>query len=191
MSRHVTNQLIRVVRDHYDDQWSVYEERHTEHGWPLLLGRPHTGESLNRVGGNRVILMTDLVEYLIGIRYERGAVNLPVGGTALWRIRRLLGINIYDDMREWWEEHADELSSMTEAVFAEKYGFSPAKVSMANKVLFGKRINDAGWWLKEPARSLIKGDSPRAQVAEELEISIGAVGRLRWRLRCMNPETGE
>lgn len=175
---------LRIARDHYDDQWSVYEERPTEHGWPLIMGRPYPPRYAS--GGDATILTSELVEYLMSMRHERGAISLPIGLTAIKRIRKALGLNSYDDMRQWWEEHADELASMTEVEFADKHGYSPARVSQANKALFGKRLREPGWWLVEPARSAIKGDGPRAQVAMDLGISIGAVGRLRWRIRTMD-----
>lgn len=176
---------IRIVDDHWGDPWAAFESRDTGHGWPLLLGRPpHSGYA---AGGDRTILTTELVEYLTGQRHDRGTVCLPIGKTAITRIRKLLGLNIYDDMRQWWEEHAEEMAAMTETAFAEKHGYSIARVSLANKAIFGRRIRDVEWWMKEPAASLLRGDGPRALVAEELEISIGAVGRLRWVLRQSDP----
>lgn len=168
-----------TTTDHYGDEWSVYIERPTEHGWPLLLGRPASASR----SGDQVILTTDLVEYLMGLQYERGTIRLPIGGTALKRLRRALGLNIYDDMRQWWEDHADELAGMTETTFAAKHGYCLSRVSQANKALFGRRLRDAGWWREEPVTSMLMGETPAAIVADELEISVGATRRLRCVLR--------
>jgi hypothetical protein len=178
------NIAIKKIHDHWDDRWSVFEIRPTDHGFQVFMGRPlQEGRPLNRVGGNRVILTTPLVEYLESIRNERGTWDLPISRTTLKRLRRLLGFNLYDDLREWWEQHADELAETTETEFAARHGYSVATVSMANTALFGRRTREPGWWRQEPAATLLRGFEPRAYVAEQLGLSVGAVGRLRWRLR--------
>jgi len=178
------NIAVQTIRDHWDDRWAVFEIRPTDHEFQLFLGRPRQdGRPLNRVGGNRVILTTPLVDYLISIRHNRWSSRLPIGGTTTKRLRKILGLNIYDDMREWWESHADELAETTETEFAARHRYSVGRVSLANKALFGPRNRPPGWWRDEPVASLLRGFAPRADVADRLGISVGAVGRLRWRLR--------
>lgn len=170
-----------TITDHWGDPWSVFSARDTIHGWMLYMGRPTCGVPMNRCGGNRAIPTTPLVDYVT--RTPLCEVQLPLGRTTIKRLRKLLGLDARLEARQWWEDHADELASMTEAAFAAKYGYSPARVSQVNKVLFGKRLREPGWWREEPARSLLSSDASRLMIAEALGISIGTVGRLRWVLR--------
>lgn len=179
---------IREIEDAYGDSWAVYEERGTEHGWEILLGRPLGEGPLNRVGGNRVILTAELVAYLESIRVHRGSAALPIGKSTYGRLRKVLGHNIYLDLQGWWESHADDLATLTGAEFAAKHGKPESSVSLAHKAMFGKRQRENGWWLSEPARSLLAGDAPRSIVAENLGISVGSVGRLRWMVRSRSGE---
>lgn len=168
-----------TVRDHWDDPWIVDEMRPTDHGWPLYLGRPLP---LTR-GGRRAILTTDFVRYLESVRYRRGECRIPLGKLATGRVRKLLGFNMYDDLADWWDQHAEEIASTPLIEFARKYNFTPSRVSQISVAMFGSSRRPSGWWREDPARSLLIGDHPRQVVAEQLEISIGAVGRLRWVLR--------
>jgi len=168
------------VVDAWGDEWTVSESRDTVHGWVLHLGRP---ASERRRQGTTTILTRDLVDYLESVRYRRGAIDLPLGGTAIRRIRKLLGHNIYDDRASWWEEHADELASVPYTEFARRHSITPTRVGQVGRSMFGARVREPGWWRLEPARSLLISDLPRQRIAEELGISVGAVGRLRWVLR--------
>jgi hypothetical protein len=170
-----------TIRDHWGDRWTVWETRETDHGWPLHLGRPeYAGQ---RRGGKCVILTTELVEYLIAVRHNLGSCRLPVGGTVVKRLRKILGLNSYEDKRQWWEDHADELAELSGENFARKHGYSEARASQMHTAIFGRRLREPGWWREEPAASLLRGDSPRQEVAEALDVSVGTVGRLRWVLR--------
>ena len=67
--------------------------------------------------------------------------------------------------------------------FAARHRYSLSRVCQVNAAIFGRRLREPGWWRQDPARSLLFGDFPRQEVAEQLGISVGAVGRLRWVLR--------
>jgi hypothetical protein len=174
----------RAVRDIWDDRWTVYQIRPTSHGWPVLLGKPAIRErGPDRRGGNRVIVTQPLADYLQECRYARGSIRLPIGGTTIKRLRRVLGHNIYDDMLDWWVDHSDDLLALTKGEFGRRYGFSPARASQMQVAFFGRRLRPNNWWRKPPASDLLRGDLPRAYVADRLGISAGSVGRLRWILR--------
>lgn len=172
-----------TVNDHWGDRWAVYDSRPTPHGFPILLGRPLGQGPLNRTGGNRVILTAPLVAYLESRRCRRGGIELPIGGTALKRLRGVLGHNIYEDVAGWWEAHADELADLTHAEFAARHGFTVTRVAQVHRAMFGRRNRSAGWWRQGEARDLLLSDRPRAEVAFRLGVSVGSVGRLRYQLR--------
>jgi hypothetical protein len=125
-----------------------------------------------------VILSRELRDYLIATRAKDA--RLPISRTTVKKLRRVLGLHWRHERRQWWESKADELAAMNGRLFAQTYGMSEAAVSIAHKRLFGRRLRSPHWWLKEPARSLLRSKLPRAYVAEELGISVSTVGRLRW-----------
>lgn len=181
MARHA--RIIRVARDHFGDRWDIREERPTEHGWPLLFGWP-SGFPRGRggCGGPRLILSSPLVEYLESRRLKRG-VELPIGSQSVKKLWRMIGRDYYGEVAKWWEDRADDLAELTLDEFSAKHHTKNGAVEMWRLRMFGKRLRDAAWWRNEPAHRLLVGAYPRAFVAEKLDISIGAVGRLRWRLR--------
>lgn len=180
--------MADIIVDHWGGRWSAFETRQTRHGWPIYLGRPaDTGTPMNRVGGNRVILTSDLVAYMESVRYDRSRCDLPISDTVVTRIRKFLG---FIRSREWWEQHADELATMTATEFAGRYGYSVVRVYRVRMAMLGRRRRERGWWRLEPARSLLAGDAPRQRIAEELGISVGTVGRLRWVLRTKGGDQG-
>lgn len=172
---------ICEVVDFLGDRWSAYETRPTNHGWAIFLGKPAVRNiGQDRRGGNRVILTPELVQYMESIRYKRGAnPQLPICSGAIKRVRKILGFNMDEDRRSWWEEHADELASMTEVEFAAKHELSPSRVSQVNKAMFGKRIREPNWWRQESVQSLLLSNLPAVVIAEQLGITTGSVRRLR------------
>lgn len=180
MARHAT--IIGHVRDAWGDPWDVRESRPTKHGFALQIGWP-AGCRGKGYGGPRAIPTPELVAYLERHRRDAGVWDLPIGRTAVKRLRRLLGHNRYIDAAEWWEDRAADLATLTLEQFAAKHGRKVGAVERARLALYGKTNRDHGWYRQEPARSLLIGNTPRAEVADRLGISIGAVGRLRWVLR--------
>lgn len=86
--------------------WHVTESRPTEHGWSILSGYPEINGGLAKgiKGPARVILTRELCSYLEEFRMKRGKVRLPLGSTAICKLRCKLGMNYWNDCKEWWKE---------------------------------------------------------------------------------------
>lgn len=174
----------RSCTDAWGDEWSVDEERLTTHGWPVRLGRPLAPDGRRVRHGLTTIITPELADYVrIHRREPIDSLQLPVSRGVIKRIRRLLGINGTYESQVWWEERSEDLASLMAAEFVRRHGGSEAAVSLAHKRIFGPKLRPAGWWREGEAAVLLASDLPRAFVAHKLDISIGAVGRLRWQLR--------
>ena len=169
----------------------MVEARPTVHGFDVLLGRPagHTansGGSARIRGGPRVIVTPELHRYLETRRYPVRGVHLPVGRNAVKRLRHLLGLNWLADHAAWWEARSDDLADLTLEAFADRHGVSPTVAVTARLAIFGPRRRPAGWWRAPDVAARLLADpvtATRAEVAADLGISVGAVGRLRWVLK--------
>ena len=100
---------IKIICQYVDvlgQTWNVTESRPTEHGWNLLAGYPVVnGAPVKGVKGPpRTILTQELCAYLEEFRMKRGKVRLPLGSTAICKLRRKLGMNYWNDCKEWWKE---------------------------------------------------------------------------------------
>lgn len=75
--------FIARVEDCFGQWWNVVESRPTDHGWPVLLGYPDlkrkpgclTGGSSK--GGVKIIITTELRDYLERYRLRRAEIRLP------------------------------------------------------------------------------------------------------------------
>ena len=115
MARKAT--IIGEALDIHGNAWDVRESRETGHGWPLLIGWPQSVQRGRGGQGPTVIATDPLIDYLGANRLKD--LDLPIGRTAIIRLRRLAGINwIWDD---WWEARREDLSSMTLENFCSKH----------------------------------------------------------------------
>jgi hypothetical protein len=188
MARQAT--LIGTATDFWGDGWDVRESRETAHGFELLFGWPD-GCRGKGFGGPRLIATKELNGYFIEHALDRdGSIyDLPAGRTAIKRIRQLLGHNLYTQSAAWWEDRIDDLSDLSGGEFARKHSVDESTVSEWRKALLGvKRLREPMWWKHEGAASILGSDLPRSFVAQVLDISVGSVGRLRWRIRSVHPD---
>ena len=177
--------IIGQARDLWGDRWDVRESRATEHGFSLLLGWPE-GKRGYGYGGPRLICTQELHDYFVEHALDNhGEIYaLPVGRTTIHRVRALMGFNFYRTSAEWWEDRIADLSDLSGAEFSRRHGASQETVCMWRQRLLGsKRQKEPFWWRLDPARAMLASDLPRAFIAERLDISVGAVGRLRWVVR--------
>lgn len=161
------------------------EYRPTQHGFDIALGWP-AGVPRGR-GGPKVILTENLSAYLAAHRDHPKNIRLPIGRTALQRLRRILGHHWQIDRAAWWEQRTDDLSDLTIEQFCAKHSVSAGAVVNARHALFGPTLRPAGWWRADDAAALILADRPRVEIAADLGISIGSLGRLRWALKSSKP----
>lgn len=182
MARHAT--IVDRIKDLWGDEWDVREYRPTGHGFPVALGWP-TGVPRGRggSGGPRAVLTEPVVIYLAGLRDSPQDIRLPIGRTTLKRLRRALGHHWRVDRAAWWEARVEDLSDLTLTAFAAKHGVSVASASHARSALYGRMIRAPGWWQAPDVVEIILSDMPRAVIAEQLDVSVGTIGRLRWLLR--------
>jgi len=182
MARRAT--IIDLITDAFGDEWDVREYRPTMHGFDLAFGWPADQlRGPGQAGGPRAILTEDLVLYLAAHRDRPKDIQLPVGRTAIKRLRRILGHHWQIDRAAWWEARVDDLSDLTIEDFCRRHGVSAGAAVNARHALFGPALRPPGWWKSPDIAAIIISDRPRAQVAEELGISVGSLGRLRWQLK--------
>lgn len=127
----------------------------------------------------RVIVTPALLRHLERHRQRPAALALPIGHTAITRLRRLLGHHRQMDAAAWWDERADDLADLTIEAFAAAHGRSVGAIVNARHALFGRRLRPAGWWRAPDVVEVLLADRPRADIADALGISVGSVGRLR------------
>ncbi|WP_428031471.1 hypothetical protein [Ancylobacter sp.] len=177
-------QIVGATIDLWGDKWDVRERRATAHGFSVAIGWPHgLPRGKAGTGGPRVIVTPDLAAHLQAVSDRPGAHGLPIGNTAVKRLRRLLGLDWRDDRAAWWAARADDLADLTVEEFGRRHGASAGAIINARHALFGPTSRPAGWWRAPDVQELILADRPRALIAENLGLSVGAIGRLRYVLR--------
>lgn len=169
-----------TVTDYWGDDWIVINIR-TAPGVPAVpLGRPagYFGR-----GGPTIFVTPALAEHLERYRHSPGKAGLPVGLTALKRLRRLLGHNRYIDSAAWWEARADDLATLTMEEFAARHGKSMGQIHNAKVALFGPTNRPNGWWRQPEITSLLRSGLPTSEIADQLGLSAGGARRLIWQAR--------
>jgi len=85
--------------DIWGDTWDVAERRPAPaYGLEVVLGWPAgMPRGAGRAGGKRVVITPELGALLTAHRTSPGDLVLPIGMTALKRLRRLMGHNRYLD----------------------------------------------------------------------------------------------
>jgi hypothetical protein len=176
--------IVGHVDDFDGSPWDVRERRRTRHGFDVLIGWPK-GQRGPGCGGPRLIPTRELIVYFDRHRLTRdgAAYDLPVCRSTVKRVRQLLGLNYYVQNEEWWIDRLHDLIDMPGRTFCAVHGVSESMASIMRNRLVGRRTRLPGWWREAEAARLLRSDLPRSYVAEKLDISIGAVGRLRWILR--------
>ncbi len=173
--------IIDQITDAFGDEWDVREYRPTQHGFDVTLGWP-SGMPRGRggTGGPKVVVTEDLRAHLESLRLQPAALRLPIGATAIKRLRRLLGHHHQIDRAAWWEDRVEDLADLTVAQFCDKHGVSAGSVVNARHALYGPKLRPAGWWRAPDIAAILTSARPRAEIADGLGVSLGAVGRLRW-----------
>lgn len=170
--------------DIWGSKWDVREDRKTAYGWPVRIGWP-AGEPRGKAGagGPRIIVTDELAAHLESVRAAPGGHGLPIGMTALKRLRRLLGHHRQIDRAEWWADRADDLADLTIEAFAARHQVRTGAVLNARHALFGPVLRPAGWWRAPDVASIILAEMPVAIAADRLGISASSVRRLRGQLK--------
>lgn len=166
-----------LTHDIWGDPWAVREGRQTALGWDVLLGRPYPTRGR---GGPSAIVTRHLADYLETVRHDpqRAELALPLGRTAIKRLRRLLGHHWQADRMAWWLDRLPDLADLTGAAFAARYGVSEGAASEWRGALLGPRLRPAGWW-QEPNIAEILTTWQTAAAADALGVAASSVRRLR------------
>lgn len=162
------------AEDAWDDRWLVEERRDTAHGFDVLLGRPR-----GRRHGKTIIVTTDLAAHFEQHRQAPSGLALPIGGTAIKRIRRLLGHHRQIDNAAWWDKRADDLIRLTAAEFAAGHGVNEHTAAVARLRILGPTLRPAYWWRAPDVVALLQSDAPTVEVAMILDVAAVTVRRLR------------
>lgn len=170
--------------------WSVRETRASGHGWTIYLGRPYPPvRRQGGHGGTRVILTAELRDYLRAHLPKDYA--LPIGRTAIKRLRRALGLHAPAERYAWWLDRIDDLGALTAAEFVAKHP-APARtgrermvilrestVSMMRQQLLGRALRPVGWWRAPDIAAVLTSQQPAREIAGQLDIATSSVRRLR------------
>lgn len=176
--------------DVWGDVWDVRERRPTDHGFDLSLGWPQgVPRGRGGAGSPRAIVTTDVAAYLETQRHTPAQIRLPCGRTAIKRLRRLLGHDWRADREGWWSERIDDLATMTTDEFAHKHDISAGAVSVNRQALLGRRCREAGWWRDDAVRAILLSDAPITSIADDFDIAVGSVRRLRHFVQNLTPES--
>lgn len=176
----------RYVMDAWNDPWRVDEGRPTKHGFALFLGRPReaTGPM-----GMQVVITPDLAVYFERHRRNPGAMDLPIGKTAITRIRAALGHHRYQDLEMWWLSRLVDLQELTTADFCVRHRVSAGAVSQARQAYLGeRRVRDANWWRTGEMRELLLSKMPAAWIAQKTSLAAVTVRKYRVALQSEKPE---
>ena len=176
--------VLYQVFDYFGDEWDVREERPTGYGFSVLLGWPAGIPRGPGGGGVRTILTTPLADWLEMHRSCPAQADLPVGRNVVKRLRRVLGHDRYQDIRDWWLGRFDDLVSLTLQEFVEKYGVSMGAADNWHRKLVGPWFCKKDYTLTQrhvrEALSL-----PTCMAAQRLEFSTAQVRKLKaWGKRC-------
>lgn len=164
------------ILDAWQDLWLVSDSRPTTHGFAIYLGRPveATGP-----GGAAIIITAELADHFEHHRRLPQRLELPLGGTAVKRIRSILGHNRYQDAELWWLERIADLECLTIADFCARHRVSAGAVSQARTALLGARQRPANWWRTPEMMDLLHSKMPTAWIAERMGLSAVSVRRYR------------
>lgn len=153
--------------------WDVREERDTGHGFPLLLGWPFgVPRGRGGAGGPAAIPTMELVAYLEIHRPCPAKMTLPLGATAVKRLRRQLGYDRYADRARWWEERIQDLFRLTGEEFVRRHGGTESAASLWRRRLGGERRARPGdWWHDPKVLTLLQSGISTYALAHVLGIS--------------------
>ena len=149
-------------------------------GWPAEWSKRR---------GATIIITPDVKTWVEA--HPRNAVSrdtlaqVPIGKTAMQRLRRELGIDRSGAAEAWWTERMDDLLTSSNVDFAVKYSVCDNSVSV-----WRKRLNlpplehpDA-WYLQPDALALITSETaPLLAVARSFNRSVKTIWQLRHILR--------
>lgn len=163
--------------DYKGREWIVREERSTNHGFSIYLGRPFDSPR----GYKTVILTKELAEYLLAARQLRPKdIDLPIGKTPLKVLRKELGVSWFKEREAWWRDKEAELQTLTLEQFAAKYSVSPAAASMRLDSMKIKKPRHTGRPLPEELSEEIKekiGSTSDVKLAKTLNVGVSSVRR--------------
>jgi hypothetical protein len=153
--------------------WDVREERDTDHGFPLLLGWPFgVPRGKGGAGGPAAIPTVELVAYLNLHRENPAQMTLPLGPTAIKRLRRQLGHDRYADRATWWEERIEDLFGLTGQQFVIKHGANEGSASLWRRRLGAdRRARSADWWRDPKVLKLLRSGMSTYALAHVLQVS--------------------
>lgn len=125
--------IIGHATDVWGRAWDVREERPTLHGWTVKLGWPADVQRGKGCGSPRIVITPELAAYLGTLRLTPTSALLPIGRTAIKRVRKALGHNWYADNAAWWAERCLDTTGTIDD-FRARHGKSVGAVSQHRPV---------------------------------------------------------
>jgi len=174
------------TRDAFGAWWDISEFRGTSHGFDVILGWPSgKRRGTGGCGRPRVVLTKPLVEHLERFRMNPGKADLPLGWSAIRRIREKLDHHIRKDIRRWWESRGKDLAALSGFKFAKKHGKSPQAAHRTVRILLENRHKQKMWWTSPDVLAVLASERPDAEVAAALGVNPNSLRRLRSACRRM------
>lgn len=169
------------VADAWGDFWRVQQTRQTVYDFTIYLGRPR---EMTGPMGAEVIITPELAAHFEKFRRRPQLMGLPLGETAIKRIRRVLGHHRYQDAEVWWLERLHELHELTTADFAARYHVSAGAISQARqRYLEERRLRAQNWWQEPTMRDALLSQTPAAWIALRTGLAVQTVRKYRAVLR--------
>ncbi len=165
------------VLDAWNDLWLVMQARPTGHDFVIFLGRPR--EATGPMGAE-VIVTPELMAHFEKHRRSPGAMDIPLSGTTIKRIRSLLGFNKYQDLEMWWLDRLNDLHELTTADFCARHRVWPSMVVLARHAYLNEhRLPEKDWWKKGEMRDMLLSKMPAAWIAQKVGLAGGTIRKYR------------
>jgi hypothetical protein len=177
--------ILGKVTDAFGIRWDIAEIRPTIHGFPILLGWRQGHPRGRCYGRSSVILTRALARYLKRVRANPAKADLPISFASIVNLRKKLGHHWTKDRRRWWEERHEDLSRLSEQLFAKKYQRRRSVVRYARISVVGRIRRPEGWWQTDETLAVLRSAKTHRIAAKELGLSFMMVRRLRDRAKSL------
>ena len=175
--------IIGETKDVEDRWWWVRQVRETKHGFDLLFGTPISASGSYPTGFPGIIATQPLLDYweVNKTRHDSTINDLPAGRTTLKRVRHRYGFHVLKDTAEFYQEHIDDLRTLTPRQFARKHKLNVNVVFDARLRHLGPVAREMGWWRRPRVLNILLSHLTLREKGLKLGIGTSQAHRLTTR----------